>query len=136
LHLIESKKERDLGHLSVVARERDSTGQSIYASGVKQLHVVVVAMPTDITVGNPLFESKKLRFYARGSKSESNDSRLIDNPFMKGGAVATYNTSRRVRDRKAPPGVWDGFGTRFDLMGTAEDKTVLRISFEAGERTP
>jgi hypothetical protein len=136
LQSIEGKKERDLGYLSVVVRERDATGQGIYSSGVKQSHVVVVAMPTDTSVGDPLFESKKLRIYARGSISRSNSSRLIDNPFRQGKeGVATYNTSRRVRDRKAPPGVWDGFGTRFDLMGTADDKTVLRISFEAGDKS-
>jgi hypothetical protein len=134
LHLIEDGQDRDVGNVKLWAEKRDDSGNVI--KGAKQFRVLVMVSPLDTSTANPLIESPKLRVFAKEFLTgNSGAAATIENPFKKkhAGGVMIHNTTRLVRDRKVPPGAWDGFGTRFDLFSTDDGKCVMRISFEKSD---
>lgn len=130
LHLIETNSDEVLGKLVLNTEPRDDNGNRIL--GIKQFRVLVIVQPLDASTEHPLFESAKLRVFAKEYLTGSSSIQIIKNPFSKNskGGADIYNTSRLVRDLKIPSGVWDGYGTGFDLISLVADNRILRISFE------
>ena len=124
LHLVETNSDSVLGKLNLSTRKMDAlTGKDI--PGVKQFRVLVVISPLDTSVNDPLFESVKLRVFEKNFLTHSSSRIIIENPFYKkskDGFITTHGLLLS-RDHKVP---WD---TRFDLMSSANDKRILRISF-------
>jgi len=134
LHLIEDGKDRDLGSVKLLTEKRDDSGNVI--KGAKQFRVLVMVSPLDTSTADPLRESPKLRVFAKEFLTGNGGAAVsIENPFKKKhtGGVVIHNTTSLVRERKVPPGTWDGFETRFDLFSTDANKCVMRISFETAD---
>jgi len=57
--------------------------------------------------------------------------RTCSNPFRGGaGGLWTHSTTAIATPLPKEPGMWDGFGTAFDIMASGdEDNRVLRVSF-------
>lgn len=137
LHLIETNSDTDtiLGKLllNIEQTQMDSTGVIKSTPGVKQFRVLVVMCPLDTSTANPMFDSPKYRIFVKEFLTDISSAIIIKNPFKTEAGVAIYNQPRLVRDRKVPPGVWNGFGTSFDIMDQGNFKRELRISFERAD---
>jgi hypothetical protein len=132
LHLIENGSDRILGTVYVRGEKWDSTAGKV-VPGSKQFRLLVLLSPVDTSASDPLRESAKLRLFAKEFQSGSRSSEVVDNPLRKHrGSITTFESPRLVRDRKVPSGVWDGFGTRFDLVSSDDEKRIVRISFHQG----
>jgi hypothetical protein len=59
--------------------------------------------------------------------------RSYPNPFRRTtGSVSFFNTTRIATPIERKPGMWDGFGTSFDIMARGDgDRYVLRVAFSA-----
>ena len=93
--------------------------------------VILTMMPDESTSDEPwrtswsflgLFEAPDLNVTIR---------RSYPNPFRQAsGGLSIFNTTRIASPLPKKAGMWDGFGTAFDIMASGEnDRYVMRISF-------
>jgi len=125
MHLIQNGTDRNLGSITLSAEKRDDAGKVV--QGAEQFRVLVMVSPVDLSTGNPLLQSAKLRVFAKEFQSGSASAAIIDNPFKKQpNGVTIYKSP------KHSPGAGEALRTRFDFFETDDHQRVLGISFETG----
>ena len=126
MHLIQNGTDRDLGSITMSAEKWDTDAGKVI-QGAKQFRVLVMVSPVDLSTGNPLLQSAKLRVFAKEFQSGSASAAIIDNPFKKQpNGVTIYKSP------KHSPGAGEALRTRFDFFETDDHQRVLGISFETG----
>lgn len=90
-------------------------------------------MPDDSKSDEPWRTSRSLVTLLEVPDLNLSARRICSNPFHRYvGALSTHGTTSIATPLPQKPGMWDGFGTAFDVMASGDkERYVLRVSFSA-----
>lgn len=124
----QSEKVREVARLSFDAFPADPSKR---ATRARFFPVTLSLMPEDTSSDEPWRTSRRFIALLEVPDLDIALRRSCANPLQRStGALSIFRTTRLATPIKTRPGMWDGFGTAFDIMAHGEgDRYLLRVTF-------
>ncbi len=104
-----------------------------FGSDLRFFPITLLLMPDQMTSNKPWAESKTCISVLSAPDHSISSRKVIRNPFYGiEPSLTILSTSRIATPYPYKPGMWDGFGTAFDIMqhDQTNNNEVLRVRFE------